>query len=139
MMRYALLGALLMVTAACGAYAFPGGGPTPTPTTGTVSGKVVSVPCAPVEKLGSPCAGRPVAGLEIDFVCGQSGAVTKALTDSNGNYSVHLSPGTCTVKFRTYMRYISGPLKIAVSAGDNVVANYVLDNGIRGPAPAPQS
>ena len=134
-MRQLLLGGLLVVTAACGAYAFPGGGTSPSASTGTVSGKVVSVPCAPVERVGSPCPGRPVAGLEIDFICGQSAAVTKALTDANGNYSVRLGPATCAVKLQTYMRYISGPMKITVNAGDNLVANYVLDNGIRVPVP----
>jgi hypothetical protein len=130
-MKQLLLAGLVLVTAACGAYAFPGGGPGPVPTTGTVTGKVVSVPCAPVERVDSPCPGRPVPGLEIDFVCGESSAVTKATTDANGDYSAHLTPGTCSVKFKTYMRYISGPQKVTVTVGDTVVANYVLDNGIR--------
>ena len=127
-------GGLLLLTAACGAYAFPGGA-SPTAQTGTVGGKVVSVPCAPVELAGSPCPGRPVAGLEIDFVCGQSSDVTKAKTDASGDYSVRLNPGTCAVKFQTYMRRISGPLQITVHAGDQIVANYVFDNGIRVPVP----
>ena len=135
-MKQLLLGALLMATSACGAYAFPGSSPSPTPSTGTVSGRVVSVPCAPVEKLGSPCPGRPVAGLEIDFICGQPSSVTKAVTDANGHYSVRVAPGSCAVKFQTYMRYVSGPLKFTVNAGDNIVADYVLDNGIRVPLPA---
>ena len=134
-MRPLLLAGLLILTAACGAYAFPGGGASPTPPTGTVIGKVVSVPCAPVERLGSPCTGRPVAGLEIDFVNSQSSAVTKATTDANGNYSANLAPATYTVKFRTYMRHVSGPLQITAKAGDTVTADYVLDNGIRVPAP----
>ena len=136
-MRYALLGALLVVTAACGAYAFPGGGPTPTPAAGTVSGSVVSVPCAPVEQAGTTCAGRPVAKLELDFVCDQSTVekVITAVTDSNGLYSAQLPPGSCTVKFKTYMRYISGPLNLTIQAGASIVANYVFDNGIRVPAP----
>lgn len=135
-MRQLLLGGLLVVTTGCGAYAFPGDSPSPTSSTGTVSGKVVSVPCAPVEQVGSPCPGRPVGHLEIDFICGQPYTVTKAVTDSNGNYSVRLLPATCAVKFQTYMRYVSGPLKFVVHAGDNIVANYVLDNGIRAPVPA---
>jgi len=134
-MRQLLLGALLLVTAACGAYAFPGS--SPSASMGTVSGKAVSVPCAPVEQVGSTCAGRPVGGLEIDFACGQSGSAAKAVTDANGDYSIRLSPGTCAVKFRTsgMLRYISGPQQITVKSGDNIVANYVFDNGIRVPVP----
>jgi hypothetical protein len=133
-MRNLLLGAVLLATAACGAYAFPGERPSPTPATGTVSGTVVSVPCAPVEQAGQQCAGRPVSGLELDFACGQS-TVTKAITDSKGYYSVQLQPGSCAVKFKTYMRYISGPQMLTIRAGDNIVANYVFDNGIRVPQP----
>jgi hypothetical protein len=36
---------------------------------------------------------------------------------------------------KNYMRIISGPTTIALSAGSTVVANYVLDSGIRVPAP----
>jgi hypothetical protein len=44
-MRNVLLAALVLVTAACGAYRFPGGAP---PGDGTVSGTVYAVPCFPV-------------------------------------------------------------------------------------------
>ena len=137
MMRYALLGALLLVTTACGAYAFPGGGPTPTPDSATVSGRVVSVPCAPLEQAGTTCAGRPVPKLELDYTCQRTTQqqVLSTVTDGDGHYSVVLPPGRCTAKFKTYMRYISGPLTLEVKAGADIVANYVFDNGIRVPAP----
>jgi len=134
-MKQLLLGAALLAltTAGCGAYAFPGGGPSPTPSTGTVSGTVLSVPCAPVEQVGSPCSGRPVQKLEIDYWNGTAVAA-RTVTDANGFYTVKLPPGTYTVKFANYiMRVISGPTKIAVAAGSNVTANYLLDNGIRVP------
>jgi hypothetical protein len=38
---------------------------------------------------------------------------------------------------KTYMRVISGPPAVTVAAGSTVVANYVLDSGIRVPAPQP--
>lgn len=44
-MKNVLLAALVLVTAACGAYRFPGGG---SPGDGTVSGTVFAVPCFPV-------------------------------------------------------------------------------------------
>jgi hypothetical protein len=132
--RKALLGALLFVTTACGAYTFPGGGSSPTPDTGVVSGRVLVVPCAPVEQAGTTCAGKPAAGLEIDYVSGTSVAA-RTVTDSSGSYSIRLSAGTYVVKFNNYMRVISGPTKLTVAAGTSVVANYMLDSGIRAPVP----
>jgi hypothetical protein len=132
-MRNVLLAGLLLVTSACGAYSFGTGQASPTPDSGTVSGRVLAVPCAPVEKVGSPCAGRPVAGLELDYVVGTKVA-GRTITDGEGNYAIRLVPGTYTVTFKSYMRVISGPTKIAVSAGANVVANYLVDSGIRVPA-----
>jgi hypothetical protein len=131
LMRSTLLAALVLAATACGAYQFPGG--TPSPNTGTVSGRVIAVPCAPVEPGGSTCAGRPVAGLEIDFA--SSSATKAAMTDSTGAYSVELAPGTWKVRMKTYMRIISGPTAITVAAGSRVVANYILDSGIRAPVP----
>jgi len=53
-MRNVLLAALVLVTAACGAYRFPGG---PPPGDGTVSGTVVAIPCYPVaQPVGQPAA-----------------------------------------------------------------------------------
>jgi len=128
-----LLAALVLATAACGAYQFPGGSQSPTPINARVSGRVLAVPCAPVEKAGETCAGRPVAGLELDFVAGSN--ATPAITDSTGNYTVELAPGTYAVKMKSYMRVISGPLSITVAAGTSTTINYVLDSGIRVPVP----
>jgi hypothetical protein len=134
-MKNGLLVALVLVTAACGAYRFPGSTPTPT-ATGTVSGTVVSVPCSPVEAADQPCAGRPLAGVEIDFT--QGDAAAKAATDSTGHYLVTLESGTWSVHLVVRMRIISGPAQITVTPGSTVPASYVLDSGIRVPVPAPQ-
>jgi hypothetical protein len=131
-MRWVVLGALILLSAACGAYSFPAS-QSPSPDTGTVTGRVVAVPCAPVEKAGEQCAGRPVASLTILFSNGKVSVA--AVTDSNGGYTVRLAPGTWKVAMKNYMRIISGPTTIALSAGSTVVANYVLDSGIRVPAP----
>ena len=133
-MRRALLGAVLALTAACGAYTFPGGGSSPTPDTGTVSGRVLVVPCAPVEQLGSPCTGKPVAGVEIDYFNG-SAVGGRTVTDGSGHYAIRLQPGAYTVVFKNFMRVVSGPTKITIAPGTNLVANYVLDSGIRAPVP----
>ena len=133
-MKNGLLAALVSLTAACGAYQFPGEQPLPTPSTGTVSGRVVAIPCYPVQKPGDACAGRPVPSLELDDLTGGSVA-GRAVTDSNGSYSVELKPSTYVVRMKTYMRVISGPLNLTVAPGSATIANYVLDSGIRAPVP----
>ena len=133
-MRALLLVALLALTAACGAYQFPGPASSPSPAAATVTGRVLSVPCAPVEQPGVTCAGRPVPKLEIDYIEG-GGVAARTVTDGGGNYVVQLQPGTYTVKLKTYMRVIKGPLTLTVAAGSSVTADYILDNGIRVPVP----
>jgi hypothetical protein len=95
---------------------------------------VLAVPCAPVEQAGSTCAGKPVQGMEIDYVSGTSIAA-KTVTGANGQYAIRLAPGSYVVKFSGFGRVISGPTKITVAAGSNVTADYLLDSGIRAPVP----
>jgi hypothetical protein len=133
-MKNWLLAAVILLASGCGAYQFPGEAPSPTPSTGTVSGRVIAVPCAPVEQPGQACAGRPVPQLELDYVVGTS-IEARAVTDSAGHYALGLRPGAYNVRMKTYMRVISGPLNLAVAPGSSIVANYVLDTGIRFPVP----
>lgn len=130
-MRIALLGALLLATAACGAYQLPGD--SPSPAGGTVAGHVFSVPCSPVEQAGDLCAGRAVANLTITFTSGD--ATGQAITNSQGSYSINLAAGTWKVSFKTYMRKISGAATVKVTPQATTVADYIFDNGIRVPAP----
>ena len=117
---------------ACAGYRFPGG---PAPGTGTVSGQVTVVPCAPVETADAICQGKPASSIALIFTSsGHEQVVTQ--TDSSGNYSVELQAGKWAVAIKGYMRVISGPSTVTVEAGGNVVANYVVDSGIRVPAPA---
>jgi hypothetical protein len=129
-MRNIFLAVLVLVTAACGAYHFPG---TTAAATGTVSGAVLAFPCAPVMSAGQQCAGRPVAGLEIDFASGSGTA--KAVTDSTGHYTATLAAVTWTVHLVTKLHVISGPQQVAVVSGSTVTATYIVDSGIRVPAP----
>jgi hypothetical protein len=132
-MRGLILALAALALAACGAYSFPAGA---TPQTGTVSGRVVAIPCAPVEQPQQPCGGRPAANLELTFT-NAGGASVASTTDSNGNYSVQLDPGTWKVATKGYMRLLSGPPSVTVKAGETVVANYVVDSGIRVPVISP--
>ncbi len=132
-MKALVAAAAMLFVAACGAYQLPGGSSSPS-TSGSVHGTVLSVPCAPVEQAGSPCAGRVVPGVTITYARG-SEVAGHAVTDSVGRYSIDLAPGTYTVKLDTYMRLVSGPPTVTVAGGDSVEADYVLDNGIRVPVP----
>ncbi|MDQ2922798.1 MAG: hypothetical protein M3Q90_00705, partial [Candidatus Dormibacteraeota bacterium] len=58
-------------------------------------------------------------------------ATAKAVTDSNGRYTVQLSGGTWLVHLKTPMRMIKGPSEVTVAAGSTVTADYVIDSGIR--------
>jgi hypothetical protein len=129
-MKASLLGALVLFTAACGSYQFPS---SPSPHTGTVSGRVLFIPCGPVQPADSTCAGKPAAGVEIDFVDGKT--LHGTVTDQKGNYSIALTPATYQVQFKSYMRIVKGAKSVTVTADTNVVADYVLDSGIRLPAP----
>ena len=133
LMRYSLVIILLPAVLACGGYRFPGG---PSPATGTITGQVLSTPCSPVVRPGNPCADRPVANLTLSFSGAQS-AVWTTVTDSQGNYSIQLATGVWRVSFKTsFGRILSGPPTVTVEAGATVIANYIIDSGIRVPAPA---
>ena len=142
-MRNALLVGILVATAACGVYRFPG----PAGGSGTVSGQVMSTSCGPVEPAtqkclpgpvpdclpnspnGTACGTWPVPGLELVFTNG--GASLTAKTDSAGDYSIELPSGTWTVATTSFVRIITGPQTLRVRAGASIVANYVVDTGIR--------
>ena len=142
-MRNALLVVILVATAACGAYRFPG----PGNGSGTVSGHVVAYPCGPVESADqkcipvpandcvpkppneSTCGGYPMPGLSLVFT--NANTVLGAQADSAGYYSIDLPAGTWSVSSKNFGRIIKGPLTLEVRPGDNVVADYVIDTGIR--------
>ncbi len=136
LMRFLIVAVAALATCAmlgaCAGYRFPGGS---APGTGTVSGQVTVVPCAPVERADARCQGKPASSIALIFTSSSSEQVI-AQTDSAGNYSVELKAGKWAVAIKGYMRVISGPATLTVEAGSNVVANYVVDSGIRLPAPA---
>jgi hypothetical protein len=124
-MRRGLIVLTAAALCACGAHP-PAGSP---PALGTVTGHILSYPCAPVERASSPCAGRPASHVEIDF---QSGAhpPVRGITDASGGYAVQLAPGTYAVSM-SVLRIMTGPHSVTVAAGQTLTANYVFDSGIR--------
>jgi hypothetical protein len=136
MMKTLVLAALVVAIAACGAYHFPSASPA---GTGTVTGTVLAVPCAPVVNPQFPCKGRPAAGLVMVFTAG-NGTPAEAQTDSAGHYTIHLDAGTWNVTVKGHMmRIVSGPATVTVAAGATTVADYFVDSGIRLPVPLPAS
>ena len=127
-----IYGALLAVAflVACGPHALPnqGGGSS---TTGTVEGTVLSWPCAPVERVGSPCPGRPFGGVHIELDKRSNGEKSETTTDATGHYSIQVAPGTYDVSIVGYIRLISGVRTVDVAAGQTVRADFVFDSGIR--------
>ena len=73
-----------------------------------------------------------MAGLEIDF--NGNGTTLSTLTGPKGSYTVDLPAGAWKVTLKTYMRIISGPPSVTVTSGSKVVADYILDSGLRVPA-----
>ena len=130
LMKNGLLAAMVFLVAACGAYQFPGGPPA---GSGTVTGQVTVIPCGPVDPAQqdfAPCKMRPSVGIAIEFTS-ERGTVTSTKTGSDGRYTTELPAGSYKVTFQNYTRVISGPPILTVKAGATVVADYVLDSGIR--------
>ncbi len=96
-----------------------------------MSGQVTAVPCYPVVQPNQPACARPVGGVEVDF--SGNGTSVGTTTDQKGFYSVALAAGSWKVSLKSYMRIISGPRVVTITAGSSVVANYVVDSGIRVP------
>ena len=124
-----MLVALVLVTAGCGAYHFPGPA-----GSGTVTGQVTGIPCQPVKPVDggiAPCKmtpTSPAAGIEIIFSAG--GKVMSTQTNSQGRYTIELPAGTYNVNVAKYMRIISGQSTVTVKTGATVVADYVVSSGI---------
>jgi hypothetical protein len=139
-MRNILFAALVLVTAACGAYSFPGGSPS---ATGTVTGTVTVFPCGmlqPVQPVqpdqpqdSIACKMSPAGRVEMDFASGDR--VTSTLTDSDGRYRVELPEGIYKVSAKGYKRIVSGPAAVTVKAGTTLTADYIFDSGMRRTVP----
>jgi hypothetical protein len=73
-----------------------------------------------------------VVGLGLIFTQGNTSFVAK--TDSAGAYSINLPVGTWTVTTASIARIISGPQTLEVKAGSSIVADFIVDTGIRAAA-----
>ena len=129
MRAMAAVAATLFATA-CGPHDGVGGPAPPAVLKGTVAGQVLGYPCAPVERLGSPCAGRPEPGVTVTLTPSQGEAATVVVTDASGNYSVRVPAGSylVTVKGKPFG---GASRRVQVAANATVTADFVIDSGIR--------
>ena len=88
----------------------------------------IDCPADPSGAVGT-CGQRPITGIQLFFSSGSTTFATK--TDSSGFYSIDLQAGTWSVSTRSIMRIIGGPQTLVVKAGDTIVADYLVDTGIR--------
>lgn len=114
-----------LAIAACGPAALGGAG-----GQGTVAGQVLAYPCAPVERIGSPCPGRPAVGVTVQLTPAGGGAAESATTGNDGRYRIEVAAGryTVTVKGRPFG---AATRTVDVAAGATVSADFVIDSGIR--------
>ena len=145
-MRIFLLVAILLTTAACGAYRFPG----PGNGAGNVHGQVVALGCGgpvqpdsaaciadptsgcPAPPNNQSCGSWPVPGIALVFTNGTTTLVAK--TDSAGAYTIDLPVGTWGVGAANFGRIVDGPQTVVVTDGGSIEADYVVDTGIRAAA-----
>ena len=141
-MKTLLLVGLLLATAACGGYRYPG----TVNETGTVHGQVTALNCSglvqpasrpcpvspiecPPRAAGATCGLPPISGMALVFTQGKTSFVAK--TDAAGAYSIDLPVGTWDVTTATFARITSGPQTLDVKAGTSIVANFTVDTGLR--------
>ena len=136
-MRLVLVVGLLIATSACANYRYPG----PVNETGAVQGHVTASNCSgpcpaslvcPPPAPGKQCGEQPVGGLGLIFTNGNTSFVAK--TDSAGAYSINLPVGTWSVATAPITRIVSGPQTLEVKAGTSIVADFIVDTGMRAAA-----
>jgi hypothetical protein len=108
------------------------GSSTTTTSRGTVSGRVTLSPTCPVEQIPPDpnCAPR---GYSTTIVVRRNGqAITTTSSDSNGEFSLTLSPGTYTIEPRggqTYPTCSSTTVRVVSNSVTNI--DFSCDSGIR--------
>jgi Carboxypeptidase regulatory-like domain len=133
--RYLLAVGAVGLLAACGSgtigatgSAGSGSGPS---GSARIVGTVTAGPTCPVERAGSPCPDRPVAGALVR-VMRLSSVVATARTDATGAFRLEVAPGAYTVVATNAGGYQSTAKRaVSLVAGQRATVDFVLDTGIR--------
>src|SRR5262249_59824978 len=97
--------------------------------TGTGQGTVLAWPCARVERPGSPCPGRPAAGVDVTF--STAGRPVKTVrSDGDGRYRVELPAGAYDVSVPRNRSVRSGAA-VTVTAGPSGSRDNAASAGVR--------
>ena len=96
---------------------------------GTVHGRVMRGPIAPVCRVGVPCE-APVAHATLFFT--RLGRTVSAVTDAHGYYHLELKGGLYAVKpKRASFGRGFAPRSVRIAAGGDKRADFHIDTGIR--------
>ena len=133
MLRFSILALTGILLAAC----FGGGGtPASTPAAGSgIEGQALAGPTCPVERVGSPCPDRPVAGAVVNVWNAQrTKKVTTFTADDQGRFRVALAPGDYYLdpqRVENQQFPIPHPQSVTVREGAFTAVTIEYDTGIR--------
>jgi carboxypeptidase family protein len=100
---------------------------------GTLKGRVTRGPLAPVERVGIPNS-APVAAARLEITTSTGGKITTVGSDSDGEYSAQLAPGTYLVTVTWPAGAFNRPnlpATVTIKAGESTHLDIRLDTGIR--------
>jgi Carboxypeptidase regulatory-like domain len=97
---------------------------------GEVSGKVLSGPTCPVERVGEECPPRPVSGAEVVALDGDA-IRGSTLTDSTGAFHLTLPDGRYVIRATNVGGYASTATEQVVISAAPVSVTLIVDSGIR--------
>lgn len=97
---------------------------------GEVSGKVLSAPTCPVERVGEECPPRPVSGAEVVALDGNA-IRGSTLTDSSGAFHLTLPDGRYAIRATNVGGYASTATEQVVISDAPVSVTLIVDSGIR--------
>jgi len=125
LVRRALMIMVVGLLVACGGPSAPGSS-----GRATVAGAVSAGPACPVERAGSPCPNRPVAGATVQVHHGDH-VVAETRTDSGGHYSLGVAPGVYTIIATAGGYFSTARQVVSVRPGEQRNVDLVIDTGIR--------
>ena len=101
--------------------------------TGALAGSVTLWPASPVERPGVPTPRRPAPGVKIMIYGPERQEITSVTTKDQGEFRVHLPPGTYLVEMAPDKRGFTKnlPATVTITPGQETRLNILLDTGLR--------